>query len=97
MPIPITRVKNKEQAKQYLNGMKNIKDKVVDITSDVISLPARLKSKNMIKQSNKDIAIIKKARLYKDVPDFDYKGNPQKEAINARINLDEVKRRLKNY
>lgn len=30
MPIPITRVKNKEQAKQYLDGMKNIKNKVLD-------------------------------------------------------------------
>ena len=72
----------------YMRGLKNR-------VSDVLSLPSRLKAKKVMKQADKDVSVFKKARMYKDTPDFDYKDNPMKDAINARSEANEVRYRLK--
>lgn len=59
MPIPITRVKNKEQAKQFLGGVKRVKDTVIDKVSDVMSYPARRAAQKSMIQSDKKYTEIK--------------------------------------
>mgnify|MGYP001312208554 CR=1 FL=1 len=75
--------------------MKGLKKMAIDKTSDAMSVIPRFKAKQAIKRADEEVGIIKKARLYKDAPDFDWKGNPNKEAMVARNNLEDVKYRLK--
>lgn len=48
---------------------KALKNKVIGITSDVLSAPARYKAYKADKQATKDVALLKKARSYDNAPD----------------------------
>lgn len=80
---------------------RTFKNKAVDTMSNVLSAPARMNANSMTKKANRVVDTARVARKYKDVPDFDYKGNPQKEAITARGNYENAKikfkKKLKRY
>ena len=70
-------------------------NKIKDVASNLMSMPSRMKMNKSMKQANKDVSTLKNARKYKDAPSFDYKDNPNKEAIMARDEAERVKLRLK--
>ena len=74
---------------------KKLRRRIMNTVANILSAPARFKSKRIIKRANKDIAIIKRARKFKGVPHFDYKGRPNEEAIQATTAVISVRRRRK--
>ena len=78
----------------YNNKLKMIRDKAIDKTSDVLSAPARIKAKRVIKRSGKDAEILKKVRQFKNVPNFTKDGKPS-DALKYKTAAEEVRMRLK--
>lgn len=74
--------------------IKKIKNKAIDMMSDVLSAKPRWKAKKAMKQADYDVAILKKARSYDNAPDFDDMGMPT-DAMKVRTAADAVKMRLK--
>lgn len=72
---------------------KKIKNKVVDIVSDIISVKPRWKAKKAMMQADYDVATLKKARSYDSAPDFDEMGMPT-DAMKARTMADTVRMRI---
>ena len=72
--------------------LKRIKNKAVDKASDVLSAPARIKSKMVQDQSELDLKKIKFARSYDDAPNF--RNGVRTDAFEARSVAEGVKERL---
>lgn len=77
--------------KKKIGGVKN---KVIDVASDVLSAPAQLKYKINKAQVDSDVAGIKKAREYGNAPSFDERGMPT-DAFKARSMRDAIKNKYK--
>ena len=73
--------------------IKKIKNKAIDVTSDILSAKPRWNVKEDIKQSTYDTATLKKARAYDNAPDF--VGGKPTDAFKVRAMADEVRTRLK--
>lgn len=72
---------------------KKIKNKIIDIASDVMSFKPRRNAKKAMVQADYDVAILKQARSYDDAPDFDDMGMPT-DAFKTRTMADAVRVRL---
>lgn len=71
--------------------IKKVKNKVIDVASDVMAAPAMIKAHNKMKQADKDVATLKLARGY---------DNSQSDnAVMARTAANFVRDRIKkeNY
>lgn len=76
-----------------------IKTKVIDVASDVMSAPARMKANRMIRQTNQDVKAIKAYQAIKGKPIEPYnESNPdfrtKMNAINATVNSEKRLKRL---
>lgn len=71
---------------------KALKKKVIGVTSDIISAPARYKAYKSGVQANKDVALLKRARAYDNAPSYTESGVT--EAGMARSLAQDVKDRL---
>lgn len=71
------------------------KNKVIDVTSDILSAPKRAYYGAKMKQANRDYDTIKEARKYPaSAASFDASGAPT-QALKARTARDEVAMRRK--
>ena len=63
--------------------IKKLKKKIVDVTSDLLSAPARFKSNQQIKTGTYETNILKEARNYKkgSYDEFDKKGKPTRQTM----------------
>lgn len=67
---------------------KKIKDKVIDVTSDVISAPARIKAAGIKAKADADVSDLKMVSQMKNVTD---KGNYTDPLFRARANVSGIK------
>lgn len=65
-----------------LSALKRVKDKTIDVTSDVLSYPARARGADMERMANDKLAQINLRRTPNSVPD---KGNESDPLFRARI------------
>lgn len=73
--------------------LNKLKQKVIGVTSDVISSPARLKALRSKQQADKDVATLKLARSYDKAPQYDNEGNITRAGM-ARSLANDVRSRL---
>lgn len=73
-------------------ALQNAKKKVIGVTSDVLSAPARAYHGAKAKRADRDTAILKAARAGKGAPQFDSKGKPTT-AFMYQTLADEVRAR----
>lgn len=66
--------------------MKNIKKGLINVTANILSAPAQYKAHRAIKQADKDVATIKRARSYDN--------STSDAAVGARTAAYMVKKRL---
>lgn len=74
----------------------SVKVEVINTVSNAIAYGMSTKSRKKLKQANKDLATIKRARSYDDAPNFveNEKGFMQHtKAFEARVMADEVRER----
>jgi len=69
------------------------KEKIIDVTSDVLSAPARLKARKTMRQADSDVKILKEARAYDNAPNFNDDGSVT-DAFKVRSLARGVKDRL---
>ena len=89
MPIGMYRPRSKKEAQQVVDGMKNMKAKVIDKVSDAMSYPARRSAqKSMLKADSlvKDFKTVRENKGY-DTSDKDYKDP----VFKARANVSNFK------
>lgn len=79
--------------KALKSKISGVKKKVIGVTSDVLSAPARAYYGAKSRQSTRDYNTLKRARAYDDAPSFDRLGRPS-DALKARTAADEVRMRL---
>lgn len=88
---PIGRVpKSREEAQRNVNAFKDIKNKIVDKVSDVMSYPARRKAQKAILQDTenlKDIKLVNQAGSNTEPIPNDYRS----ELFRARANVSNLK------
>lgn len=72
---------------------KHMPKPIVRVASNMMSAPARMRSNRKIKRDTRDVKLIKEARMYEGMPDFDMEGNFT-EGFKARSLANEVKERL---
>lgn len=60
--------------------MKKLKKKIIDVTSDVLSAPARFRANQKIKTANFETKVLQESRKLKEenAPRFDKNGNRTK-------------------
>ena len=76
-------------ARSLFKRTRKLKDKVVDVTSDILSAPARIRANNAIKRSSEEARILRTVREMKNVPD---RGNETDPLFRMRV----VANRLRN-
>jgi hypothetical protein len=84
----------KNTKNKVLGALRKFKDKAVDVTSDVISAPSRMKSNMKIRKAESDTKILQEAKKYDNAPDFDGNGGVT-DAFKARSLASDVRRKLK--
>jgi len=86
--IATPRMRAKLDAEKASDGMSNLKKKVIDVTSNILSYPARAKAKKEItknEQLAKDIKLVKEAGPT-DLSDKDWKDPLFRATMNVRAN-----------
>lgn len=83
-----------KNAGMYHSGVATLKKKVIGVTSDILSAPARMKANRVIKQADSDVKILKEARAYDNAPNFNDDGSVT-DAFKVRSLASDVKDRLK--
>lgn len=76
------------------NIIKKVANKVVDVTSDVLSAPARMNAAAAKTKADNDVAAIKTVRAMKGVPD---KGDQSDPLFRARAVVSNLKTDNANY
>lgn len=83
----------KNRKSKILEVLKRFKDKTVDVTSDVISAPSRLKSNFKMKRAESDSKILQEAKKYDKAPDLDDTGAVT-DAFKTRSLARDIKKRI---
>lgn len=74
--------------------IKKIGNKIVDVTSDIMSAPARIKANNSKSKADSDVKQIKTVREMKNVPD---EGDERDPLFRMRVNVSNMKTDSQRY
>lgn len=74
----------------FFSPVKKMAKKVVDVASDVMSAPAKMKANRTMRQASSDVSVLKRARAYDKAPDEANDGDAGRTRFMAGVVKDRL-------